>query len=844
MAPYAIAHLKIGLKLHETGYEFESEERARVYLTNALEPAQDFSGRFEFAIPALAHEAIAVNEIKQLRRFTVVVGNPPYSNFGQLNKIPFILNLLEEYKHGLEERKLNLDDDFIKFLRLAQHFAECAGIGVIGMITNNVFIDGITHRRMRASLKASFSEIRILDLHGSSKKLETAPDGSRDENIFDIQQGVGVSIFILPFVENPNRVLHAELWGMRGDKYAALAGTHAKSIRWQLVEGAPPEYFFVPKNFNLSVEYRNTPALTDIFPEHNAGIQTKNDGFVYAASRAEIEIRIADLMTETADRVSKKYGLSLDGHWDLHAAMMDVRKNKGVYAQVHYKPFDKRWTYFTAKSSGFMARPRAPLMRCGFIPNRIMLSVRNPRRGNIDSFFVADTIVDKDGVSPFDNATIFPLYLPENETRQSRLINENSLNFGRRFLTELCDRLNLHSGKDGLPVGLTPEDVFNYIYAVLHSPQYRIRYSEFLKIDFPRIPLTAILDLLRTLARFGSELTALHLLESSILNKPITDFVGDRSPEVRKVSWSENTVWLDIDQTVGFHGVLSAVWNFHIGGYQVCEKWLKDRKGRTLSDDDIQHYQKIVVAISETIRIMAEIDEVIEQHGGWPGAFATKEQLEVAAAAPPKSHATVLPFGSAQEAIPFEYPEEIPARKAAEPKSESEDVVDEVLLQDPDEDGDGDDEEPTKIDPSGLEREDLMVIVRTFFSENSAMVREEAIRGVAKVFGYKRTGPRVRRDIEKALYTAVRRGILTNNDGTLSLLSRRIQDYERNFLKEQFVASLDRAWTSREDAIRDFARWMGYSRAGSAIEDVARSLMNGLIREGRIESEGGKVRRG
>jgi predicted helicase len=184
----------------------------------------------------------------------------------------------------------------------------------------------------------------------------------------------------------------------------------------------------------------------------------------------------------------------------------------------------------------------------------------------------------------------------------------------------------------GLPTGLTPEDIFHYAYAVFHSPGYRSRYAEFLKIDFPRLPLTGNLGLFRELARLGSELVALHLLESPKLDRPITDYFGGRAPAVEKVSWSKNTVWLDKAQTTGFKGVREEVWNFHIGGYQVCEKWLKDRKGRTLSKDDIAHYQKIVVALSETIRLMKEIDEVIEQHGGWPGAFQTGE----AKAAPAK----------------------------------------------------------------------------------------------------------------------------------------------------------------------------------------------------------------
>jgi predicted helicase len=181
------------------------------------------------------------------------------------------------------------------------------------------------------------------------------------------------------------------------------------------------------------------------------------------------------------------------------------------------------------------------------------------------------------------------------------------------------------SGVHGLPAGLTPEDIFHYVYAVFHSRGYRSRYAEFLKTDFPRLPLTGNLELFRALAKLGGELVALHLLESPRLDKPRTEFIGGRNPGVGKVSYSKNAVWIDKAQTTGFRGVPEDVWSFHIGGYQVCEKWLKDRKGRTLSKDDIAHYHKILIALSETIRIMSEIDQVIEKHGGWPGAFVSKQ---------------------------------------------------------------------------------------------------------------------------------------------------------------------------------------------------------------------------
>jgi hypothetical protein len=228
--------------------------------------------------------------------------------------------------------------------------------------------------------------------------------------------------------------------------------------------------------------------------------------------------------------------------------------------------------------------------------------------------------------------TFFPLHLSaEKEECQGLFDYDGKCNFSISFVHRLAEALKLQVSKSGLPIGLTPEDIFHYAYAVFHSPGYRSRYAEFLKIDFPRLPLTSSLDLFRVLARLGGELVALHLLESPALENPRTQFVGP-SREVVKAGWVDGTVWIDAGGkksetrpgTSGFRGVTEAVWNFHIGGYQVCEKWLKDRKARKLSKEDIAHYQKVIVALSESIRLMKEIDEAIGKHGGWPRAFVSK----------------------------------------------------------------------------------------------------------------------------------------------------------------------------------------------------------------------------
>jgi hypothetical protein len=274
MAPYAIAHVKIGLKLHETGYRFSSDERARIYLTNALEPAHDFTGRFDFVIPALAHESQAVNAVKRHRRFTVVIGNPPYSNFGQFNRIPFILELLADYKRGLDERKINLDDDYIKFIRFGHYIIDSAHSGVFGMITNNVFLDGITHRQMRRSLRSSFPLIAVCNLHGSVKKLEKAPDGSKDENVFDIQQGVGITFLVKQFTRSETAVCFSELWGSREYKYASLASAAIDVTKMSEVASNAPYYFFAPKVFTEDHLWNQWVRVPDAMPIYATGVKT------------------------------------------------------------------------------------------------------------------------------------------------------------------------------------------------------------------------------------------------------------------------------------------------------------------------------------------------------------------------------------------------------------------------------------------------------------------------------------------------------------------------------------------------------------------------------------------
>ena len=530
MAPYAVAHMKLALQLRRTGYSLESKERVGVYLTNTLQAAQAASDLALVPLFAkeIADEANAATRIKRDLPIMVVLGNPPYSNFGMLNKSPWILDLLKDYKKGLNEKKLNLDDDFIKFIRFAQWRIEQSGAGILAFITNNTYLDAITRRRMRESLLEAFNDIYILNLHGSSKKEEISPDGAKDENVFDIRQGVAIGIFVKQpgmSTSSTARVHYAELWGSREKKYEFLNTYEVQSTSWRSIEAESPYFFFVPKVFNYAAEYDKFPSVSDdIFPAHNAGIQTKRDGFVYHFTREELRDTLEDVRTLDSAQIGKKYQLAPDGRdWRIDWAKADVEKGTGQVVRVLYRPFDHRWTFYTGKTKGFMAYPRAPLMRQALHSNLLLLTIRNARKGNVDSYFVADSPVDKDAVSPFDNCTFFPLYLyadypptelfgdakPQREPNLSKtIIAELEAALDLRFVTD---------GKGDLKKTFGPEDVFAYIYAILYSPTFRKRYAESLSLDFPRIPAPNNGDVFQSLVRLGAQLISVHLLKSPTL---------------------------------------------------------------------------------------------------------------------------------------------------------------------------------------------------------------------------------------------------------------------------------------------------------------------------------------
>lgn len=613
MAPYAVAHLKLGLLLQETGYQFKTDQRLGIYLTNTLEEAFKKSELLPGFNKYIVDEANAAAEIKKEKPIMIVLGNPPYS-VSSLNRGEWIDTLLEDYKKNLHEKKLNIDDDYIKFIRFAQWRIEKTGYGILGFITNNSYLDGLTHRRMREYLLESFSNIYILNLHGSSRRGEQAPDNIKDENVFDIQQGVTIGLFIKePGKTDKKHAYYADMWGARENKYKALFESDVESTGWQELTPTAPYFFFVPKDFSLANEYEQTPSVREIFTIWQSALNTDRDELFLDADINELKKRIQLLFSKNyGDDFKEKYRVYPSSSYDIEARR---DKTKFAEANIHrclHRPFDECFIYYDPQLT---SRPVYEVMRHMLQSNIALISARQTK----EDFAVLTTsnLCTHKIVTVYDRSFIFPLYLYPTEGEMQ--FNEGRHhNLNSEFIKTFSDKLGLEfveDGKGDLKKTLGPEDIFNYAYAVFHAPTYRNRYAEFLKIDFPRLPLTSNKELFKALAAKGAELVSLHLMESPALNNLLTKYPIAGSNAVDKVTYDDNNQRVYINKTQYFEGVAPEVWNFHIGGYQVCQKWLKDRKGRTLTYDDLTHYQKVIVALKETIRLMAEIDALIP---GWP----------------------------------------------------------------------------------------------------------------------------------------------------------------------------------------------------------------------------------
>ncbi len=613
MAPYAIGHMKMSFLLEELGYRMEDDERIKYYLTNTLEMKELDESKFP-GMSSLSHESHEAGKVKKQVPILVILGNPPYSGHSS-NTGEWISEVIKEYYKvdGKPLREKNpkwLQDDYVKFIRFSQWKINQAGEGVLGFITNHSYLDNPTFRGMRQSLMNSFDEIYILDLHGNSLKKEKAPDGGKDENVFDIQQGVAIALLIKKKNAKANSVFYKELFGLRQRKYNWLNIHNIVNTRWNKIQPYRDFYLFIPQNSGIKTEFDSFTKLDAIFSLGSNGLFTARDSLTIGYTKGEIWKRVKNFAKLEKELARGTYQLGKDVRdWKVDFAQKDLvesgLKEENLTA-ILYRPFDSRFTYYTGKSRGFHCMPRSEIMQ-HLLKDNIAICIGRQWSSigskQYDICFVSESIVDLN-LYRRGGEMVFPLFLyPSNK---KNLFTQYEVDVKKTNIkSQLFEELKSNYGKE-----VTPEEIFYYIYAVLYSNIYRTKYAEFLKIDFPRIPFAKNYELFIQLGELGKRLADLHLLKSKELDKTVSKFPNSGSNKVEKLKYENEQVWINKEQY--FSGVNEDVWNYQIGGYQICEKWLKDRKGRTLNLDEIETYCKIVTALSGTIGLQKGIDKFYE----------------------------------------------------------------------------------------------------------------------------------------------------------------------------------------------------------------------------------------
>jgi predicted helicase len=638
MTSYAMAHLKMDILLTETGFTNPNNKRFKIFLTNSLEEAHE--NQFNLFTQWLSQEANEANAIKKDTPVMCVIGNPPYSG-ESANKGDWIMKLMEDYKKepgGKEKLKEQnskfINDDYVKFIRFGQHFIEKNGEGILAFINPHGFLDNPTFRGVRWNLLNTFDKIYTIDLHGNSKKKEVSPDGTIDQNVFDIMQGVSINIFIKSGHKKSSelgKLYHFDLFGKRDFKYNFLSSNSLKEVPFVQIKNESPNFFFCPKDYTGLKEYESGFEINSLFELNSLGIQTHRDQFIIDTNQSNLINRIKHVLDPNTEieTALKQYKLKESSDFQISKCRLAQFEQKKLI-KIDYRPFDIRHIYF---DKSFIDRDRIKVMKHLLQPNHSLIISKHLSTFDFQHVFISKYISESCLISiqTKEQGYCFPLYVYQEKTEQQTIgsSDERRPNLNFKIISHFANGIN-HTfvSDDDILVDLPPNsngiiyplDILDYIYAVLHSPGYREKYKEFLKIDFPRVPYPTDADKFWKLVALGKELRDIHLLESPKVEEFITGYPEDGDNIVGKprfVSSLEGglkeggTVGsVYINETQYFSNVPEVAWNFYIGGYQPAQKWLKDRKGRELSYEDILHYQKIIVALTETERIMGEIDKI------------------------------------------------------------------------------------------------------------------------------------------------------------------------------------------------------------------------------------------
>ncbi|MGI7973693.1 type ISP restriction/modification enzyme [Campylobacter jejuni] len=659
IAPYTIAHLKISQSFKE---EFNSplndDESLKIALTNTLYfksiSKEQNDQNTLFTLIDLTREFKKAQKIKE-EQILIITGNPPYSGASSNKGLyedeikisyglePSKANLSKEQKkyinlyfqektkqntntfkaiyekHKLENEKNPkwLLDDYVKFIRFAQSKIDSQENGIFAFISNNSFLDNSTFRGMRYSLMQSFDKIYILNLHGDTRKKEKAPDGSKDDNVFDIMQGVSINIFIKQNSKVKNtKIYYHDLYGKRKDKYEFLYENDLNSIKWTLVKNNEPFYLFLPQNNDLLEEYNKGISVKDMFMLSSTGICTQRDSVTIQKTKQDIVNLVNDFCKLDKVTLKEKYNIEKDGRdWQLSKAINSLKNTKGAFKQVAYRPFDPCWTYYNGESRAFMAYPRDEVMEhflenenIGLICNRtVSLQTFNH---NFITQYIADLHILETGNA---SAYIFPLYLYPT-TRSKKFLKKENPNFNEENFTSKIENFkeSFRTFIDELyKEKFSPEDILGYIYAVLFHKIYREKYLDFLKIDFPKIPFTKDKNTFKNLSKLGLKLVNLHLLKNDELDFNVGEAlfkdIKNKNFKIQKIKYNKDTKELFINESLYFNKVSPEIYEFKIGGYAVLDKYLKSHK-----EEDIDHkyFTLIIQTLDETLKIQDEISKI------------------------------------------------------------------------------------------------------------------------------------------------------------------------------------------------------------------------------------------
>ena len=502
-------------------------------------------------------------------------------------------------KDHLKERNPKwLNDDYVKFIRMAQYFIEQNGEGILAYINPHGFLDNPTFRGMRWELLRVFDSIYTIDLHGNSKKKETAPDGSKDENVFDIMQGVSINFFIKTGKKKKNtlgRLFHYDLYGKRESKYSFLYNNNITTVPYTELKPQTPMYFFVPKDFGLEKEYKKGFAINELFTTCLLGPNSHRDDFAIAFDKETASIRIKDFLDRsiTDDEIRKMYLIKDNRDWKLSQARMMVKVNDCPVTCL-YRPFDYRWMLYGDYAFDY---PRPQINNQLIDENNIALITTRQTKEHFGVFVSKVPLGQHKIVTPYDGSYIAPLF--------SFLDTNGSLETESKILNcriDIVEKVNSRIGK-----GVEAMELFDYIYGMLNSPIYINRYKEFLKLDFPRVPYPKNIDVFNQMSEIGKRLRELHTMENSPSWAIEVGYPIVGSNIVENVEYKDHRVY--INEAQYFDNISESAFNYYIGGCQPAQKWLKDRKGRELTFGDIHHYQEIIYSLSETNKIISQLYE-------------------------------------------------------------------------------------------------------------------------------------------------------------------------------------------------------------------------------------------